>query len=205
MDLICKYFPALDSLQYSRFEQLLRLLPRLNQKVNVISRKDVAHLEERHILHSMVIAKLFAFPVGATVIDAGTGGGFPGIPLSILFPETRFTLVDSTRKKISLVRESIEELGLGNVTARWERVEELDIQADFVVSRAVTAFPILYAWTWKLIRKGNQGSDNGLIAMKGGELDSELEGFRQRVRLFPVSDFYEEPFFSGKTIVYLKK
>jgi len=206
MDLILKYFPDLLPLQISRFEILLRTLPGLNEKVNVISRKDIEALEERHILHSLAIARKFSFEPGTTIIDVGTGGGFPGIPLAILFPESTFTLVDSIRKKIHLVEELCAELDLKNVIALNQRMEAMDTQADFVVSRAVTAFPRLYQWTHKLIRPGHSGSmPNGLISLKGGDLKEELKGFQNRVKLFPLTEYFEESFFYTKMIVYLKK
>jgi len=205
MDLIRNYFPGLDSNQTRQFEKLLEVLPGLNQRVNVISRKDVGHLEERHILHSLAIAKKFVFHQGQSVIDAGTGGGFPGIPLAILFPETQFTLVDSIGKKVRLVTEICGALGLQNVKAIHERVEKLETRADFVVSRAVTAFPELYRWTSGLLRPGQGGDHNGLIALKGGDLKTELAPFKSRVELYPISGWFQESFFSTKTIVYLKK
>ena len=206
MDLILKYFPELTSQQIKHFEQLMLILPRLNERVNVISRKDIEYLEERHILHSLSIAKLLRFDSKARVLDVGTGGGFPGIPLAIMFPEASFTLVDSIRKKISLVSEIVEELNLKNVTPVNQRMEQLNLKADFVVSRAVTAFPKLHLWTQKLIEPGSgQSMPNGLISLKGGDLDKELMPFKQQVKVFPLSSWYEESFFSTKMIVYLKK
>ncbi|MEN8226538.1 MAG: 16S rRNA (guanine(527)-N(7))-methyltransferase RsmG [Bacteroidota bacterium] len=206
MHLIRKYFPDLDQEQFRRFEKLLKIIPPLNEKVNIISRKDVISLEERHILHSLAIAKKFSFGQNSSVIDVGTGGGFPGIPLAILFPETRFTLVDSIGKKIRLVQEISEILKLQNVRAIQERMENLKITADFVVSRAVTAFPQLYRWSDKLIKPGlHKSMPNGLISLKGGDLEKELEPFKNRIELFPISTWFEEPFFCSKMIVYLKK
>jgi len=165
MDLILKYFPDLTSQQIKHFEKLMLILPRLNQRVNVISRKDIEYLEERHILHSLSIAKMFQFDSRARVLDVGTGGGFPGIPLAIMFPEASFILVDSIGKKITLVGEIVQELGLKNVTAVNQRMELLDLKTDFVVSRAVTAFPKLHQWTRKLIEPGSdQSMPNGLIS-----------------------------------------
>ena len=206
MDLILKYFPELTSQQIKHFEQLMLILPRLNERVNVISRKDIAYLEERHILHSLSIAKLLRFDSKARVLDVGTGGGFPGIPLALMFPEASFTLVDSIRKKISLVSEIVEELNLKNVTPVNQRMEQLNLKADFVVSRAVTAFPKLHLWTQKLIEPGSgQSMPNGLISLKGGDLNKELMPLKQQVKVFPISSWYEESFFSTKMIVYLKK
>lgn len=206
MDLILKYFPDLSSQQIQQYRKLINILPLLNQRVNVISRKDISFLEERHILHSLSIAKKFSFDSKARVLDVGTGGGFPGIPLAIIFPETAFTLVDSIGKKIRLVDELCKELELKNVTALNQRMEHLDMKADFVVSRAVTAFPLLYQWTRKLIKPGNkQSMPNGLISLKGGDLEKELMPLKNRTELFPLSSWFEEPFFSTKMIVYLKK
>jgi len=206
MDLLLKYFPDLSSQQIKQFEKLLRILPRLNQKVNVISRKDIASLEERHILHSLSIAKKIQFDSRARVLDVGTGGGFPGIPLAVMFPDTSFTLVDSIGKKIGLVKEIAEELELKNVTPVNQRMEQLNLKADFVVSRAVTAFPQLHRWTQKLIEPGSEQSmPNGLISLKGGDLERELMPFKKQVELFPLSSWFTESFFSSKMIVYLKK
>ena len=206
MDLILKYFTNLLPSQLSRYEKLLRSLPLLNEKVNVISRKDIASLEERHILHSLSIAKKFSFGSGTRVIDVGTGGGFPGIPLAIMFPETHFTLVDSIGKKIRLVQELCGILDLKNVTPVNQRMEDLNIKADFVVSRAVTAFPKLHQWTHALIRPGpSRPMPNGLISLKGGELDEELKPYKNRVKQFPLSEWFEESFFYTKMIVYLNK
>lgn len=206
MDLILKYFPDLTSQQIKHFEKLMLILPRLNQRVNVISRKDIEYLEERHILHSLSIAKMFQFDSRARVLDVGTGGGFPGIPLAIMFPEASFTLVDSIGKKITLVGEIVQELGLKNVTAVNQRMELLDLKADFVVSRAVTAFPKLHQWTRKLIEPGSEQSmPNGLISLKGGDLAKELMPYEKHVECFSLSSWFKESFFSSKMIVYLKK
>jgi 16S rRNA (guanine527-N7)-methyltransferase len=206
MELISKYFPDLTSWQIKRFEMLLKIVPRLNQRVNVISRKDIAHLEERHILHSLSIAMKFRFDQGTRVVDAGTGGGFPGIPLAILFPDTTFTLVDSIGKKMNLVHEITQTLQLKNVSLLNERIENVDLKADFVVSRAVTAFPLLHRWTRKIIVPGHQHSmPNGLISLKGGDLEKELSHLNESVLQFPLSAWFDEPFFYSKMIVYLKK
>lgn len=206
MLLIPSYFPDLTPDQFERFRDLLELLPRLNQQVNVVSRRDVGALEERHVLHSLSIAKAFSFHPGITVLDAGTGGGFPGIPLAICFPEVHFILVDSIGKKIRLVRELAGKLGISNVTPVHSRMEGMTQQADFVVSRAVTQFSRLHQWTDPLIRSGHRSSlPNGLIALKGGALQEELQPYGDRVEIFPISRWFREPFFSTKMIVYLKK
>jgi len=206
MELISKYFPDLTNWQITRFEMLQEIVPLLNQRVNVISRKDIAHLEERHILHSLSIAKKFRFDPGTRVVDAGTGGGFPGLPLAILFPDTTFILIDSIGKKINLIREITNTLQIKNVSLLNERIEHVNLKADFVVSRAVTAFPLLNRWTRKIIVPGHQHSmPNGLISLKGGDLDKELSQLSESVLKFPLSTWFEEPFFSSKMIVYLKK
>ena len=206
MELIQKYFPGLGNLQIQQFEKLLQKLPLLNQQVNVISRKDIKYLEERHILHSLSIALKFHFDAGTRVLDVGTGGGFPGIPLAILFPESRFTLVDSIGKKIRLVEELLTMLELKNVTTLNQRMEQLQLKTDFVVSRAVAPFPKLHRWTRGLIEQGHhQTMPNGLISLKGGDLENELAAFGKRIELYPLSNWFQEPFFSTKMIVYLKK
>ena len=206
MELIRKYFPSLEPTQLRQFETLLDLVPRLNNRVNVISRKDVDHLEERHVLHSLSIAMLVQFVPGIRVIDAGTGGGFPGIPLAILYPETGFLLVDSIGKKIRLVNDVAAALELENVRAVQERVERMLTVTDFVVTRAVTALPRMHGWTDPLIRPGHKCSlANGLIALKGGDLEEELGTLSSRVEMVPLSRWFKEPFFSTKSIVYLKK
>ncbi|MEN8202915.1 MAG: 16S rRNA (guanine(527)-N(7))-methyltransferase RsmG [Bacteroidota bacterium] len=206
MDLIRKYFPDLSPQQQARFEKLLEILPLLNEKVNVISRKDISSLEEKHILHSLSIAKKFRFSDSDRVIDVGTGGGFPGIPLAVMFPDTHFTLVDSIGKKVRLVNELSRQLELSNVLAIRDRMENLKLKADFVVSRAVSAFHKLHSWTDPLILPGeNNNMPRGLIALKGGDLSDELKEFENQVKIFPISAWFEEPFFSTKKIVYLKK
>jgi 16S rRNA (guanine527-N7)-methyltransferase len=206
MLLVQSYFPEIDHLQREQFQKLLEILPRLNQGINVISRKDIGSLEERHILHSLAIANKFTFQRGTEVIDAGTGGGFPGIPLAILFPGARFTLVDSIGKKIHLVKELVGSLELKNVKAIRARIETLEQVADFVVSRAVTNFMQLFRWTDHLIRPGLVSDmPNGLISLKGGDLEKELQPFSDRVEVYSISGWFREPFFSSKKIVYLKK
>jgi 16S rRNA (guanine527-N7)-methyltransferase len=166
----------------------------------------VDFLEEKHLLHSLSIAKQFTFSTDQSIIDVGTGGGFPGIPLAIYFPNTSFTLVDSIGKKIRVVSEIKDHLQLENVTVLHSRMESLDLQCDYVISRAVTAFPQLFRWSFGLISNNpDQVGENGLISLKGGDLEEELGSFAKRVRQIPISTWFEEPFFYQKKIVYLKK
>jgi 16S rRNA (guanine527-N7)-methyltransferase len=206
MNLITKYFPGLNPVQMGQFNKLLQIVPELNTRVNIISRKDMEHLEERHVLHSLSIAKKFKFSPDQKILDVGTGGGFPGIPLAIIFPETRFTLVDSIGKKIRLVKEIAATLELKNIQTEQNRMEQLNVKADFVVSRAVAPFSKLYSWSAKLIRSGQEcNMPNGLISLKGGDLSSELGPFGKKVKEFPISEWFEEAFFYTKKIVFLKK
>lgn len=206
MDLILKYFPELTSLQKKHFEKLIQLYPVWNEKINVISRKDIQHLEERHILHSLAIARYIQFKARTTVLDLGTGGGFPGIPLAVLFPDTQFMLVDSIAKKIKVVNEISDVLGLKNISSRHARAEELKERFDFVVCRAVAPINKIDNWTKDKIRKKDFNDlPNGLICLKGGDIEEELKSIRKRTRIVPVSNWFTEAFFSTKMIVYLKK
>ena len=204
MNLILKYFPELDRRQNDQFRTLLEVVPRLNTAVNVVSRKDIDGLEERHVLHSLAIAKKFAFSAGQSVVDVGTGGGFPGIPLAILFPDTRFTLVDSIAKKCRIAGEIATSLQLPNVTVVRGRIEELPLQTDYAVSRAVASLPRLAALTAHLFRKGGSMA-GGLISLKGGDLKEELKNFANEAEVEAVSEWFSEPFFSSKFVVYIKK
>jgi 16S rRNA (guanine527-N7)-methyltransferase len=200
MELILKYFPELSDNQIQQFKQLQFLYSNWNEKVNVISRKDVAYFYERHVLHSLSIAKIHSFEAGTKVLDLGTGGGFPGIPLAILFPETQFLLVDSIGKKISVVQDVIQQLGLQNAEAKWSRVEEIDTKFDVVVTRAVAKLEQLLLWT--------KFHSKHIIALKGGDLSQEIKdisNIKKTLQLYPISDFFEEEFFETKFIVDLKK
>ncbi|WP_350285178.1 16S rRNA (guanine(527)-N(7))-methyltransferase RsmG [uncultured Croceitalea sp.] len=201
--LIFKYFTTLNEVQKENFLQLEALYQDWNKKINVVSRKDIDELYLRHVLHSLGIAKIQQFNEGAEVLDVGTGGGFPGIPLAIMFPQTKFTLVDAIGKKIKVVHEVIEGLNLKNVTARHSRVEDLPGQFDFIVSRAVAAMPTFVHWTkGKIKREATHERKNGILYLKGGDLTEELKDYRN-VQVFDLKDHFEEDFFETKKVVYL--
>lgn len=202
-DIIFNYFPDLTKLQQEQFLQLEDLYKDWNQKINVVSRKDIDELYLRHVLHSLGIAKIHAFKPGTSVLDVGTGGGFPGIPLAILYPETHFTLVDAIGKKIKVVNEVVEGLGLTNVDTLHGRVEELKTQFDFIVSRAVAAMPTFVHWTKGKIKKESlQERKNGILYLKGGDLSEELQDYRT-AQTFDLEDYFKEDFFETKKVVYL--
>ena len=203
MELIRKYFPNLTEDQYAKFEKLEELYKDWNLKINVVSRKDIDELYLRHVIHSLGIAKVQEFKPGSRVLDVGTGGGFPGIPLAILFPETTFHLVDSIGKKIKVVDEVSEGLGLENVESFNQRVEELDGNYDFIVSRAVAIMPTFVRWVkGKIAKESKHDRRNGILYLKGGDLTEELKDYRT-AEIFELSDFYEEEFFDTKKVVYL--
>ncbi|RKD92780.1 16S rRNA (guanine(527)-N(7))-methyltransferase RsmG [Mangrovibacterium diazotrophicum] len=204
MELITKYFPSLDETQQKRFAMLGDLYSEWNERINVISRKDIDQLYERHVLHSLGIAKVTGFVPGTRIMDVGTGGGFPGIPLAIMFPETEFLLVDSIAKKITVVNEVAKALGLTNVRAEQHRAEKVKGQFDFVVSRAVTAFPKFVSLVRTKI-SGIQRNEfaNGILYLKGGDFDDELEAFQNKVKVFPLNKYFEEEFFETKKVIHL--
>lgn len=203
MDEILKYFPDLTAVQIEQFSKLQELYAEWNEKINVISRKDIEELYVRHVLHSLGIAKVMQFQAGSRVLDVGTGGGFPGIPLAILFPEVEFHLVDSIQKKILVVSEVAQALGLTNVKAESQRVEKLKENYDFIVSRAVTQMPKFVTWVRNKIKTQNQNPlANGILYLKGGDLSEELKDFPHHVQ-YDLSDFFEEDFFETKKVVYL--
>lgn len=203
MQLIRNYFPELSELQLHQFEQLEDLYKDWNLKINVVSRKDIDELYLRHVLHSLAIAKLVSFKPGSQVMDVGTGGGFPGIPLAIMFPETNFHLVDSIAKKLKVVNEVVEGLELTNVKTSHSRVEELDGTYDFIVSRAVAAMPTFVHWVkGKVAKKQKHELKNGIIYLKGGDLAEELQDF-PKAKVYELSDFYKEEFFETKKLVHL--
>lgn len=206
MELIHKYFEGLTDEQEQQFAQLGALYEEWNSKINVISRKDIENLYERHVLHSLMIACVVEFLPGAKVLDLGTGGGFPGIPLAIFFPEVKFTLIDGTQKKITVVNEVKSALGLKNVTAKPIRSEELKGKFDFVVCRAVASIDKLMLWSRRLISQNQKHAiPNGLLTLKGGNLKEELALLTQDYHeIFPLSDFVEEPYFEEKFVVYVQ-
>ena len=203
MDLLLKYFPDLTELQIEQFSKLQELYQDWNLKINVVSRKDIDELYLRHVLHSLAIAKVVAFKPNAKVLDVGTGGGFPGIPLAILFPETQFHLVDSIGKKIKVVNEVAEGLGLENVKTTNGRVEELKGTYDFIVSRAVAQMETFVHWTkGRVSKKQNHAIKNGILYLKGGDLSVELEKYTSAT-IYNLPDFFTEDFFDTKKLVHL--
>lgn len=205
MDIVEKYFTGLSDKQVEQFRQLEGLYREWNEKINVISRKDIDALSVHHVLHSLAIAKVISFKVGTKVLDVGTGGGFPGIPLAIMFPEVDFFLVDSIGKKIKVVETVAGALGLKNVTARQVRVETMKEKFDFIVSRAVTAFPAFVTLTRGRIRESSFNDlANGILYLKGGDFEEEIKDFRNRVSIYNIPDFFEEEFFETKKLIYMK-
>lgn len=203
MEEIIKQFPDLSQTQIEQFSQLEELYKDWNSKINVISRKDIDELYVRHILHSLAIAKIQPFNKGASVLDVGTGGGFPGIPLAILFPETNFYLIDVIAKKIKVVNEVAVAIGLKNLKAEQKRAESVSEKFDFIVSRAVTNMPDFVGWVKGKIKKENNHSlKNGILYLKGGDLTEELKSFPKAVQ-YDISDFFTDDFFETKKVVYL--
>ena len=203
MELIKKYFKSLTEDQLSQFEQLEGLYKEWNAQINVISRKDIDELYLRHVLHSLGIVKVQSFKPKARVLDVGTGGGFPGIPLAILFPATKFHLVDSIGKKIKVVTEVANSIGLKNVTASHERAENVKGEFDFIVSRAVTNMDDFVKWTRKKVAKKQQHElSNGILYLKGGDLTNELVNF-PKATLYNLQDYFSEDFFETKKVVHI--
>lgn len=204
VELIEKYFPHLSPEQKLQFTQLEELYKEWNEKINVISRKDLDSLYEKHVLHSLGIAKIMEFYPGTKVLDIGTGGGFPGIPLAILFPEVHFTLVDSIGKKITVVKEISTSIGLKNVVAIHARAEDVKEKFHFVVSRAVTQMPVFLRWLrGKFEKEQFNTKHNGVLYLKGGDLGEELSGLKAEI--YPLEKFFENEFFETKKVVYLSK
>jgi len=208
MEILLKYFADFTPEQQARFKQLAALYSEWNAQINVISRKDIDSLYERHVLHSLAIAAVFDWPAGTKVLDIGTGGGFPGIPLAIFFPEVEFLLADSIRKKLQVTEGVASALGLTNVKTYWGRVEDIPQKNgfDFAVSRAVAPLGDLWRWAKPLIRKGRSGEHaNGLACLKGGDLHNEISESGCRPTLWSVEELFPEPFFHEKFLVYVPR
>ena len=204
MEIIKNYFDKLSEKKEKQFEKLQELYSEWNSKINVISRKDIDHLYERHVLHSLSIAKIVEFKEGTNILDIGTGGGFPGIPLAIMFPSVDFLLVDSVGKKIKVVNEIKDALGLENVKALHIRADNIDESFDFVVSRAVTNLPdFIKIASYKYSKKGFNEIPNGMIYLKGGDFENELKNLRKKYKVYNIEDFFEEEFFQTKKIVHI--
>ena len=203
MELILKYFPELSDVQKEQFNKLFDLYFEWNAKINVVSRKDIDELYLRHVLHSLGIAMILKFKDGTKIMDVGTGGGFPGIPLAILYPECSFHLVDSINKKLKVVNAVAEELGLTNIKTSHKRAEDINESFDFIVSRAVTAMPSFVSWVKRKVnKKSNHELKNGILYLKGGDLTEELKDL-PKAKVFKLKDVFEEDFFETKKIVYI--
>lgn len=203
-EIVQKYFPALKKEQLQQYDTIEKLYIQWNAKVNLISRKDMSHFYEHHVLHSLAIASFVRFNKGSSILDVGTGGGFPGIPLAIMFPDVKFTLVDSIGKKIRAVEDIAFSLRLENVKALQIRAEQVRGTFDFIISRATAPLDRLLFWTNASISKINQHHiPNGLICLKGGDLEEELGMYKDKVQVYDVNDYFREPFFQTKKIVYL--
>ncbi|WP_104735571.1 16S rRNA (guanine(527)-N(7))-methyltransferase RsmG [Hanstruepera ponticola] len=203
MELILKYFPNLTDNQVLKFRQLESLYQDWNLKINVVSRKDIDELYLRHVLHSLAIAKIIEFKPETKIMDVGTGGGFPGIPLAILFPQCSFHLVDSIAKKLKVVNEVVEGLGLENVKTSHSRVEDVKDTYDYIISRAVAAMPTFVHWIkGKVAKKQNHDLKNGILYLKGGDLSEELQDYKT-AEIYNISDYFDEDFFETKKVVHL--
>jgi 16S rRNA (guanine527-N7)-methyltransferase len=204
LDVILKYFPELTPLQQSQLERLNSLYREWNEKINVVSRKDIDQLYERHLLHSLGIAKIMRFKPGTKVLDVGTGGGLPGIPLAILFPDSQFHLIDSIGKKIMVVKEITAALDLKNLSSEQIRAEQVQDKYDFVVSRAVTNIVPFFDWVKnKFLKGGHNDLKNGILYLKGGDLKEELQGLKRPYRMYDLKDHFEEEFFETKKVVFI--
>ncbi len=207
MEALLKHFTDLSETQINQFQQLPALYEEWNNQINVISRKDIENIVERHILHSLAIAKMITFLPDAEILDLGTGGGFPGIPLAILFPETRFLMIDGTGKKIKVVNEVIDALDLKNAKAKHMRSEEVKHHFDFVVCRAVASLDKLINWSFKLLKKKQRHAiPNGLITLKGGNIKAEIKALprKEYTEIYPISRYFDGSFFEEKAVVYVQ-
>ena len=205
METIISYFSELSDTQKIQFTKLKGLYTFWNAQINVISRKDIDELYNRHVLHSLGIAKVLTFEKNTTILDVGTGGGFPGIPLAIMFPETSFYLVDSIGKKIKVVKEVASSLGLKNIKAEQIRMEQVDHAFDFIISRAVTALPDFVKWTgYKFQRKSFNTIPNGILYLKGGDVKQEIKNIKRiKNKIYSIRDYFQEPFFDTKSVIHL--
>ena len=204
ISIILKYFPQLTTKQQEQFKQLGPLYREWNEKINVISRKDIENLFINHILHSLAIAKVISFQPEATILDVGTGGGFPGIPLAIMFPEAEFHLVDSIGKKITVVNEVAQGIGLQNVNAEQLRAEQVKYKYDFIVSRAVTRMQEFYGWVRTKAKKDSHHTlDNGILYLKGGDVTEEMDELKKPYAVYGLTDFFKEEFFETKKVIYV--
>ena len=203
MELILGYFPNLTQDQIEQFSKLKSIYTNWNNKINVISRKDIENINLRHVLHCLSIAKFIEFKDGTTILDLGTGGGFPGIPLAILFPNCKFNLVDSIKKKILVVDQVSKELGLNNVTTHWSRAEKLDLKFDFLVTRAVAKMNKIIDWSENSFNlKSNNDIENGIIALKGGDIQNEISVLTTK-KIIPISEIINDDYFTDKKIIYV--
>ena len=203
MKIILDQFPDLNEKQITQLSSLKNIYETWNSKINVISRKDIENIYIRHILHSLSIAKFIKFKRDATILDLGTGGGFPGIPLAIIFPDSNFILVDSIRKKIAVVDEVVKELGLKNINSQWSRAEDLDYSYDFLVTRAVAKMPTLINWSkGRFNNYSFHDIENGIIALKGGDIDDELNGISEK-KILDIKNMFDIQYFCDKKIVYV--
>ena len=202
MDIFQKYFPELSKEKYDKLKELKYHYEEWNQKINVISRKDIENFYERHVLHSLAIAKVIQFNDHTQIIDVGTGGGFPGVPLAILFPKANFTLLDSVGKKLKVIDEITETLDIHNVKTIHSRIEDIDHKYDYILSRAVTNLPKFMKLT-RNVRKKKSGANSGIYYLKGGDFELELKQIKQKSKLTQLSTFFEEDFFATKKIIYI--